>query len=105
MADPPKKDEKKKGIFGRIKGWFIDAAHWIEDAFGVPALAQETRADLGLVPGGVIKSTDLAAMKTHASAVNPDDEALADTAKEVVAVATDIKTLAGQLKSPSQDAA
>jgi hypothetical protein len=104
MPDDPKKDEKK-GIFSRIKGWFIDAAHWVEDTFTDPALAREIRADLGLKPGQEIKSTDVAAMHSHAAAINPDDEAFSATATEVVAVATDIKTLVDQMKSPGQDTA
>jgi hypothetical protein len=104
MPDAPKKDEKKKGIFGRIKDWFKDAANWIETHFDA-ALGHEMRADLGLPPGAEIKSSDLAGMQSHLGAIDPDEEQFAAFAAEVVAVATDVKTLAGQMKSPSQDAA
>jgi hypothetical protein len=104
MPDDPKKKDEKKGIFTRIKNWFKDAAKWIETHFD-SALGHEMRADLGLKPGAEIKSSDLAGMQAHLGAIDPDSEQFSAFAAEVVTVATDIKTLAGQMKSPSQDAA
>ena len=51
MPDAPKKDEKKKGIFGRVKDWFKEAATWVQDHVGDPALTSEMRVDLGLAVG------------------------------------------------------
>src|SRR4051812_19727996 len=105
MPDAPKKDEKKKGIFGRIKGWFKDAADWIQEHLGDPGLAREIRADLRLKAGEDIKETDLSSVKAHAGALDPDKEGFAETVTEVAAVATDIMTLSKTMTSPGQDAA
>src|SRR5512141_3430824 len=102
MPDAPK---KKKGIFARIKDWFKDTADWIQENLGDPGLAREMRADLGLKPGEDIKPADLASVKAHAGALDPDKESFAETAAEIADVATDIKTLSATLTTPSQDVA
>src|ERR1044071_1140369 len=103
MPDEPKK--KKKGIFGRIKQWFKDAADWIQENLGDPGLTREIRADLRLKQNEDVPADQLASVKAHAGAIDPDKEGFAETVAEIADLVKDYTTLSKSMETPEQKAA
>ncbi|MBI5301752.1 MAG: hypothetical protein HY868_06430 [Chloroflexi bacterium] len=102
MADS---DKKTKSIFKSIVQWFKDAADWVQENLGDPAIANALRQDLGLKPGEDISPGDKAKFQQFAAGLDPDKAAFAETIAEISEVVPVFRALGEQLKSDSLDAA
>jgi len=59
-------------VFGRVIGWFKQAAEWSAENLGEPAIASTIREDLGLAPGEEIPENKKGELKTFAAGLDPD---------------------------------
>lgn len=97
MADA----NKSKSIFSAIIAWFEQAADWVQENLGDPAIAETLRQDLGLAPGQSIPETEKGKFKQYADNLDPDKVAFAETIAEISGVVQDLSNLGETLKSDS----
>src|SRR5574342_671707 len=98
MADSGK---NTKSIFKSLIQWFKDAADWVQENLGDPAIASALREDLGLKPGQDIPAADKAKFKQFADGLDPDKAAFAETVAEITNAIPVFQALGDQLKSGS----
>lgn len=97
--------KKTKNIFKAIINWFKDAADWVQENLGDPAIARALREDLGLKPGEDIPPGDKAKFQQFAAGLDPDKAAFAETVAEISAAIPEFRALAAQIKADDLDAA
>lgn len=102
---PPPTGTKTKNAFKAVVRWFKDAAEWVQEHLGDPAIARALREDLGLKEGEDIPPADKAKFKQFAAGLDPDKAAFAETIAEIAAVTPEFLALAEQIKSDDLDAA
>jgi hypothetical protein len=85
--------------FEKVIEWFKDAAEWVQENLGDPALATTLREDLGLAPGADIPEAKKNQIATFAAGLDPDQESftatveeIADIVKALIALGEDLKT-------------
>jgi hypothetical protein len=103
MPPVPTQPAKKKNIFQRIAQWFSDAADWIEENLGDPAIAKSLTEDLGLNSSTnakpVLPADSKEKIKTYADSVDPDKAAFEDTVAEIKDVVDAALTFGDAIKS------
>ena len=97
MADEKKPDN----IFGSVVQYFKDAANWVQENLGDPALAEATRADLGLKPGQDIAPAKKDQFAQFGQGLDPDKAAFDETLAEIKDVIPMFKALGDELKDGS----
>lgn len=78
-------DEEKNGLT-KVIDWFKEAAEWVQENLGDPALAEVLREDLGLSEGASVPAAQTGQLKNFADGLDPDVEAFAATVGEIVEV-------------------
>src|SRR5919204_6955186 len=108
MPPVPAAQKKKKNIFQRIAKWFAEAADWIEEHLGDPALAKTIAEDLGLNPSATAQPALPAAskqkIKDYASAIDPVKAAFEETVTEIADVVQAILTFSDAVKGEGMTA-
>lgn len=92
-------DDKSKSIFSAIIAWFKQAADWVQENLGDPAIAEMLRQDLGLAPGSSIPDAEKDKFQQYGKGLDPDKVAFEETIAEIKDVVTDLSNLGDTLKS------
>lgn len=85
--------------FEKVIGWFKDAADWVQENLGDPALATTVRQDLGLAPGQDIPEARKNEIAAFAAGLDPDKESFAATVEEIADVVQALIALGEDLKA------
>jgi hypothetical protein len=75
--------EAKKNAFEKVIQWFKDAADWVQENLGDPAVAETIREDLGLASGASIPENKKNEFAQFAAGLDPDKKAFEDTVAEL----------------------
>jgi hypothetical protein len=89
---------KVANLYHAIVDWFKEAADWVQENLGDPAIAGMIRDDLGLAPGQDIPPEQSAKFKTFAAGLDPDKAAFNETVDEVKEVVDALVQLGETLK-------
>jgi hypothetical protein len=92
--------DETPNIFQKVVAWFKEAADWVQQNLGDPALAASIRDDLGLRPGADISATDRAKFQAFGNGLDPDKEAFDATVEELTEVIQAFIQLGETLKDP-----
>lgn len=101
-AAAPKKSPKKN-IFGRLVAFFKEAAKWIPEHLGDPAVARSIRQDLGLAEGEDIPEAKKAQFKRFGAGLDPDKAAFSELVQQIQELVPQIKSLARDFSTDKLD--
>jgi hypothetical protein len=75
--------DETPNAFEKVINWFKDAADWVQENLGDPALATAIREDLGLAAGEDIPEAQKNQIATFGAGLDPDKASFAETAAEI----------------------
>ena len=91
---------KPPNLFGRIVAWFKEAAEWVQQNLGDPAIAKTLREDLGLKPGEDLSPAQKDQFRAFSAGLDPDKAAFDATVAEVTDAVQAFIALGESLKDP-----
>jgi hypothetical protein len=90
---------QQDNAFEKVIDWFKDAADWVQENLGDPALAATIREDLGLAAGEDIPEAKKNEIATFAAGLDPDKESFAATVEEIADIVQALIALGEDLKA------
>src|SRR6266545_2827614 len=108
MPPVPTAEKKQKNVFQRIAEWFTEAAEWIQENLGDPAIAKTLTEDLNLNAAAgaqpALPASALQGIKDYQKAVDPEKAAFEATVTEIKDVVDAILTFADAVKGEGMTA-
>lgn len=89
----------KTNLWDATISWFKEAAEWVQENLGDPAIAEALREDLGLKPGESIPANEQNKFGQFKEELDPDKVSFDETVAEIVDVVTAFIELGEALKA------